>query len=330
MERLAVDLRDERARETPLVGAKGASLAMLVSMGLSIPPGFCVTTLSYADCIGSLQAKMKVPSTGDMRDTAPSREQRAWLRSRLDCAEIPDALWGEVSAALAELGTTSCTIPLRLAVRSSATAEDAPGASFAGQYVTHLNVFHPSTLLNHVRACWASFWSERAYAYRTQMGKDHWASRMAVLIQELVPALASGTVFTMNPLAKSGREAVVEACRGLGKELSSGRTCPDTYYVRTSGDHPIVTRRLAGTQRTMLMPRADGKEGTQVVDVPPNEVGQPILSDTQVSDLVATGLALAERLGYHLDIEWAWCHERMWLLQARPMTGPSLAIHSFH
>jgi pyruvate,water dikinase len=235
-------------------------------------------------------------------------------------AEISVELRREIRAALQDLKMRMHYHPVRTAVRSSATTEDLLGASFAGQYDTYLNVLNEDGIVDGIKRCWVSFWSDRAYLYRARQGFDHWEERMAVIIQELVPAEAAGTLFMANPVTRSLGEAVVEASWGLGELLVGGRVTPDTYYVSISGGSPMIQRKLTRKKRRMLALEA-GVGGTLEIAVPDEKKTSQVLPDQIILELVQQGLFLCKYYGHPCDIEWAWYSNRLTILQARPITS---------
>lgn len=280
----------------PLAGGKAANLGELLRAGQPVPPGFCVTTAAYraAAQAAGLDGVLASIAPGDAHASGPAPEQLASAaRSALLAAPIPTALAAAIRTAYAALG--SAGEPPAVAVRSSATAEDLPEASFAGQQDTFLNVVGEAALLDAVRRCWASLWTERAVAYRAANGIDHRAVQLAVVVQRMVPAAVAGVLFTANPLSGRRREAVIDAAPGLGEAVVAGAVNPDHFVVDTLGGR-VLSRRTAE--------------------------GRPAcLSDDQVLQLARAGAAVERHFGAPQDIEWAFDSEgRLWLLQARPIT----------
>src|SRR5690349_14926590 len=202
----------------PEVGGKAANLGVLLAAGLPVPPGFCLTTAAYrrvADAVG-------------VEPSEPAEQ----TRRRLETAAIPEDITEAVLAAYAGLGgTTGLGGDMPVAVRSSATAEDLPDASFAGQLDTYLNVAGPDALLDAVRRCWASLWTDRAVAYREEHGMEQRPAGIAVVVQEMVDATVSGVMFTANPVTGRRREIVINAAPGLGEAVVSGEVNPDQFTV---------------------------------------------------------------------------------------------------
>lgn len=320
---LVVNLRDKRAASPELVGGKAASLARLLSLHIASPEGFCVTTKAYADHLTALWASVMgrdVPRISRGQSTLDS-EDLADLRNCIMEAEIPVELRQNIKDAFEELKKGMQYNPFRAVVRSSATAEDLVGASFAGQYNTYLNIVDEDGIIDRIKQCWASFWSERAYFYRAKKGIDHWNTYMAVVVQELVPAEVAGTLFMANPVTRNVKEAIVEANWGLGELLVSGRVTPDTYYVDIDGDFPTLKKKLIKKKHHMLALNSTPEGGTSEMVIPGDKSGRQVLPDQAILDLVQQGLFLSRSYGHPCDIEWAWYSNHFVILQARPITS---------
>src|SRR6266700_3578159 len=237
------------ASQLALVGGKGANLGELIRAGLPVPEGFCVTTAAYE--LASRQAEIE-DLLHELAATQASDIDRleqcvATIRERLQAITIPPSLVEALRGAYQQLTATS---PLAVAVRSSATAEDLPFASFAGQQDTILNVITFDALLNAVRRCWASLWNDRAVSYRASNGIDARTVRLAVVVQRMINATVAGVLFTANPLTGRRHQAVIDANPGLGEAVVSGAVTPDHFIVNTNSGE-IVERRL-GEKRLLV------------------------------------------------------------------------------
>src|SRR5918998_5281789 len=223
-------------------GGKGANLGELISTGLPVPPGFCVTTAAYrrtvaeAGLVGAIDDALR-----DVRAEDPGSAEAASARiaALFEDLPLPKDLAEEVLAAYRALGSPP------VAVRSSATAEDLSGASFAGQQATSLNVRDPDALLGAVRHCWGSLWSARAIAYRQRQGFHHNRVAVAVVVQQLAPAEVSGVLFTANPVTGARDEIIINAALGLGEAVVGGLTTPDSFTL----DRATLTVRGRRTGR---------------------------------------------------------------------------------
>jgi phosphoenolpyruvate synthase/pyruvate phosphate dikinase len=299
--------------QVPVVGGKGANLGELSRIeGLRVPAGFCVTTDAFR------RIMMEAPSIDDRLDRlsrlkpdareairAPSAE----IRRTLEGIAIPDDLAAAITRALAWHGEQAA-----YAVRSSATAEDLPTASFAGQQDTYLNVVGSAAILQHVSRCWASLFTERAVTYRMRNGFDHRKVHMAVVVQQMVFPQASGILFTADPVTGNRKVASVEASFGLGEALVSGLVNADVYKVR---DGVVVAKAVATKQRAI---HASPAGGTQEHAIEPERQKQPALSDAQVVRLAQLGRRIEAHFGRPQDIEWCLVDDDFQIVQSRPIS----------
>jgi pyruvate,water dikinase len=314
---LVLGLGDLSASMLPQVGGKAANLGELLAAGLPVPDGFCLTTGAYLQAVEPLGL---AEVHGALQDTpADDLDALARLagkaRSLITAAELPTAVAGEVLTAYRALDG----VPV--AVRSSATAEDLPFASFAGQQDTYLNVIDAVALLDAVRKCWASLWTDRAVAYRASRNIDPGTVSLAVVVQRMVDAEAAGVMFTANPVTGRRREAVIDASPGLGEAVVSGAVNPD-HFVVDSASGNILQRRL-GDKRTAVRPLPGG--GTEYVDqdAPAEQdgLGRACLTDAQIRELAALGSKAEAHYGAPQDTEWALDgNGKLWLTQSRPIT----------
>lgn len=308
-----LDLQDIDQTQVAVVGGKGAHLGELARIdGVRVPPGFCVTTDAFRRIVEgapSIDDRLDQLSrlTPDDRETI--RTLSAAIRRTLERLTIPDELATAITRELARLGERAA-----YAVRSSATAEDLPSASFAGQQDTFLNVVGPAAVLEHISRCWASLFSERAVTCRLRNGVDHRKVHMAVVVQQMVFPQAAGVLFTADPVTSNRKVASVEATFGLGEALVSGRVNADIYKVR---DGDIVARSVATKQRAV---HASPAGGTQEQAIDPARQDQPALSDAQVVELVALGRQIEAHLGRPQDIEWCLVDDGFHIVQSRPIT----------
>ena len=302
----------DRDATLDLVGGKGASLASTSAAGFPVPPGFHVTTAAYRGFLSENQLEAVVQRA--LQDH--SNSALAALRESISSAPIGDELAAELRLAYEALSGVDPAV----AVRSSATAEDLPDASFAGQQDTLLNVRGIDGLLPAIRQCWASLWTERAVYYRERLGIDHQSVAMGVVIQQMLPSEVSGVMFTANPTTGERSQIIVNASYGLGESIVSGQVTPDTYTVRKS-DLAISDLKL-GEKSVQIVAIGGPDAGTRHESVPSAEQGKRALSDDQLRELADLGLRLQRHFGdVPQDVEWAFAEGRLWLLQSRPITG---------
>ncbi len=294
-------------------GGKGLNLARLAQAGLPVPPGFIVTTPAYsafADGLGEPGWTGALVEPLAANDLAGISSISATIRARFVEGVIPEWLASQVVRAYRDAGTPP------VAVRSSATAEDLPDLSYAGQQDTYLNVVGEDALLAALRACWGSLWTERAIAYRARSGIAHETLALAVVVQEMVESEASGVVFTANPVTGRRSELVVDATLGLGEALVAGLVEPDHYVVDSAAG--LITGKSLGGKALSIRGQAGGGTETLREDV----AARQALPDAVILELAALcGRVEALYGGAPQDIEWAWAGDRLYLLQARPVTS---------
>ena len=297
------------------VGGKGANLAELARAGFAVPPGFLVTTDAYHAFVAANHlAEQIVALAREVAGDDPVALDHAseQIRGLFAQGEMPAALAETIVAAYRRLAGSTPDMPV--AVRSSATAEDLPGLSFAGQQDTYLNIVGDAALLDAVRRCWGSLWTARALGYRARNGIAPDDVALAVVVQELIPSEVSGVLFTANPLSGRRAEIVIDASYGLGEAIVSGQVEPDHYVIDPASWQ--ITGRKLGAKALAIVPRAGG--GTDEVA---RTAGEQALPDAQIRDLARTAARVAAHFGSPQDIEWAWANGRMMLLQSRPITS---------
>jgi phosphohistidine swiveling domain-containing protein len=310
-----LDLADIDASMLPAVGGKAANLGELTRAQLPVPPGLCVTTEAYERVAAGagVDDVLAVLAGTPPDDVAALTALAGRVRAALLAAPVPAPVTEAIASGYARLGGTT-DVPV--AVRSSATAEDLPFASFAGQQDTYLDVVGRDAVLDAVVRCWASLWTDRAVVYRATNGIDHRAVRLAVVIQRMVAAEVAGVLFTADPVTGRRRQAVIDASPGLGEAVVSGAVNPDHFVVDTATGR-VVSRRL-GDKRLVI--RAAPGGGTEQVERP--ATGEACMTDVQLRGLAALGELVESHYGRPQDIEWAIdADRRLWLTQARPITN---------
>ncbi len=304
-----------------LAGGKGANLGTLNRAGFPVPEGFVITTAAYdafveGNDIG--EAIIRLASVPRAENVTEFEEVSQRIRALFSAGALPEEMEEEIRAAHERYVRDTHDGQSAFAVRSSATAEDMPGASFAGQQETFLNVRGSWALMEAVRRCWASLWTARAMAYRERQDIEHEAVAMGVVVQAMVPADVSGVLFTANPSTGARDELIVNAGFGLGEAIVSGEVTPDTYVLDRESLEVKETR--LGTKEVMVVP--DDGQRTTTLDVPEARRGEPALSEALLGELGALGVRVEEHFGgVPQDIEWAVADGTVWLLQARPITN---------
>jgi pyruvate,water dikinase len=278
-----------------IVGGKAASLGRLMRWGMPVPAGFVITTAAL--------------DTFAKHNALRPDGERIW----------PESLRAEIARAYKALARKTHRAPL--VARSSATAEDGADASFAGQHLTVLNITTLDGLLDGIARCWASLHSKEAVEYRRTRARDDHAASMAVVVQALVPATASGVAFTMDPVSGDNSVVVIEAVRGLGEGLVAGIVTPDRLSVSRT-NYQVLSHDISTKERQIVPDRAGG---TRVETLASPLAGQPALTDALAAKLARLAAKIEERSGWPQDIEWAVVTDRVYVLQARPVTqaGPA-------
>ena len=308
----AVNLSDIGSDDLDRVGGKALNLGRMLRAQLPVPPGFCVTTAAYRTVVGDrLTEVIAALNAGDDRDNSIDRGRLAErAREIVLAAQVPDDLAAAISARYTALGDD---VPV--AVRSSAPAEDLPGASFAGQQDTYLNVGGTAAVLDATRRCWASLWTERAVGYRATQGIDHADVALAVVVQQMIDAEVAGVMFTANPVSGSRSQLVIDASPGLGESVVSGAVNPDRFILdATTG---AVLEQRVGDKQTAIRSVAGG--GTTTTEVTAS--GEVCLDRAQLDSLVDLARRVTSEYDEPQDTEWAIDADRhAWLTQARPIT----------
>jgi pyruvate,water dikinase len=312
-DRYVLGLKEIDQTQVAVVGGKAAQLGELSRIdGIHVPAGYCVTTNAFRRVMAevpSINERFDQLSNLMPDDSDAIRTLSAEIRGSVEGIPIPDDLAAAITRPLTRLDEQAA-----YAVRSSATAEDLPTASFAGQQDTYLNVVGPAAILQHVSRCWASLFTERAVTYRLRNGFDHRKVHMAVVVQQMVFPEAAGILFTADPITGNRKVAAVEASFGLGEAPVSGLVNADVYKVR---DGEIVAKAVATKQ---LAIHALPAGGTQEQAIDPARQEQPALTDAQVVQLAQLGRRIETHFGRPQDIEWCLADDDFSIVQSRPIT----------
>jgi phosphoenolpyruvate synthase/pyruvate phosphate dikinase len=318
MASFVLSLSDTRAT-LENVGGKGMSLARLARAGLPVPDGFHITTNAYRQFVDANELQPKIlAAVGNLDAAQPAQcdAASASIAGLFATASIPEDLVAEIGAAYRNLCGGPAQTLKAVAVRSSATAEDLPDASFAGQQETYLNIRGIDAVLEAVRKCWASLWTARAIAYRGRQGIAPDSVALAVVVQELVAAEASGVMFTANPINGKRDEMMITAAWGLGEAIVSGSVTPDTVIVDKSS-RGVAFRETADKLRMTVR----NGSGTRDQPVPPSKRKKPVLNNAQTASLAALGLDIEGLYSMPMDIEWTLEGGKFGIVQARPITA---------
>lgn len=313
MNALVLDFQEMDPSQLLLVGGKGLHLGALSKLeGIQVPEGFCVTTVGYQKAIASNQtfhALLDRLAMLQMDDRDQIVEISNKIRQVIMETDIPSDVEQAVTDRLSRFGDEHA-----YAVRSSATAEDLPHASFAGQQDTYLNIIGKASILEHIRKCWASLFTERAVIYRMLNGYDHRQVYLSVIVQKMVFPNASGILFTADPVTGNRKMLTIDASFGLGEALVSGLVSADGYQVKDGG---IVNKRIE-TKKIAIYGRKEGGTETRAID--PDRQGTQTLTDQQILHLARIGRQIEQHFGSPQDIEWGLADDSFYILQSRPIT----------
>ncbi|PTX59963.1 phosphoenolpyruvate synthase [Melghirimyces profundicolus] len=297
----------------PHVGGKGANLGELSKAGFPVPGGFCVTTSAYQEFIATspdMEAFFELLDALDPNDLEPLRKLGERIRSHLQQLEIPAPLRKEVIHAWESVGKESA-----YAVRSSATAEDLPTASFAGQQDTYLNIRGRDELLRHIRKCWASLFTDRAISYRVKNGFDHRQVYLSVVVQRMVNPEIAGIMFTADPVNGNRKVVSIDASFGLGEAIVSGMVSADLYKVKAG---QIIHKNIS-EKKIAIYSLSEG--GTVKKDLPPEQQTKQVLTDSQILRLAELGKRIEKHFGSPQDIEFCIENGKIFVVQSRPITS---------
>lgn len=297
-------------------GGKGASLSELIAAGFAVPQGFCVTAgayLHFAEAAGLDYQVESLLGEADLSDMVAVRNAAERICALANVTPLPDELMEQIGEAYDEL---SAMAGLACAVRSSAVSEDSASASFAGLYDSYLNVRGITDVLDAVRRCYASLWSERAVRYRSLRGGGP-GEAMAVVIMGLVACEASGIAFTAHPVTGARDQVVINASWGLGEAIVSGRVTPDSFVVQK--DSLALLEREIYAKEVAVYPHPDGG-GTIERKLPRDRATAPSLSDDAAREVARVATRVESHYGSPQDVEWGIAGGQLFLLQSRPIT----------
>lgn len=317
MDKKIVDVNELRVDDIPYVGGKGANLGELTSAGFPVPGAFVLTTVAYDYFLDKSGIMGKI--TEELNNIDRSSDQNLMdaskrIRGLFETYDIPDDMKKEIVSCyrmIVPKGTTGF-----VAVRSSATAEDLPDASFAGQQETFLNVNGEEDLFDKIRKCWSSLFTARAIAYREKQGFEHSDVKLAVVIQKMVNSEVSGIMFTVDPHS-GAKNIIIEAGYGLGEAIVGGEVTPDTYVIDKS--KMDITKKRISTQKWKYIRGPDG--GCLKEDIPENEEKKQKIEDSRILEIAEIGRQVEIHYQKPMDMEWCVEGGKAYLVQARPITA---------
>lgn len=308
---MILDFNEIKKEDVLVAGGKGANLGEMTSAKINVPSGFVITSDAYRDFlkVNGIDILIENGIKKSVEDERKLLNEAEHFRGKIKSGKFPEQLENAIREKYFNLRNNT-----RVAVRSSATAEDLPDASFAGQQETYLNVQGIESVLNGVRNCYASLWGNRAVRYRFHQGYDQTSVSIAVVIQEMIESEKSGVLFTVNPVNKKENEMQINASFGLGESVVSGRVTADSYIIDKSGN--IIEVNI-GSKETQII---YGDKETVEVSLNADKRKTRVLNDREILELMKCGLEIEKHYGMPMDIEWAIKNDIVYILQARAIT----------
>jgi pyruvate, water dikinase len=304
-------------KDIPLVGGKGANLGEMTNAGIPVPPGFIVTASAYFDFIEKANLDDKIKSllaTVDVHNSKQLQEVALKVQKVITDASMPKDTAKAIEQAYGKMGKGL------VAVRSSATAEDLPEASFAGQQASFLNIQGEKDVVKAVQDCWASLFGARAIFYRQEQGFEHFKVGIAVPVQRMVQSESSGVMFTIEPNTSDKETITIEAVLGLGEMIVSGDVTPD-HYIVSKKDMKIVSKEIKRQEWKLVKKAgAHGKSDNIKIDLTKEEQARQKISDEDILFLAKIGKTLEEHYDHPQDVEWAKEDDKIYIVQTRPVT----------
>ena len=314
---LVIDFKKVDKGDIPLVGGKGANLGEMTKAGFPVPPGFVVTSVSYWKFLADNHLRTKISELLNSLDVRRSDELARvshQIKEMIIHSPIPEEVSRKIIKSYLELGNNAL-----VAVRSSATAEDLPDASFAGQQDSFLNVVGESNVVDYVRKAWASLFNPRAIFYRVQKNFDHFKVGIAVPVQKMIQSESSGVMFTINPVSQDKSSVVVEAIFGLGEMIVQGSVTPDHYEI-LKRNLEIVKKSVNRQTKIMVKNIKDHKADNEVKSLPARKQTAQKLQDKYIVEVAKLGMDLYQHYFFPQDVEWALEKGKIYIIQTRPVT----------
>lgn len=308
---MILDFNEIKKEDVLVAGGKGANLGEMTSAKINVPSGFVITADAYRDFlkVNGIDILIENGIKKSVDDKRKLLNEAEHFRGKIKSGKFPERLENAIREKYFNHGNNT-----RVAVRSSATAEDLPDASFAGQQETYLNVQGIESVLNAVRNCYASLWGNRAVSYRFHQGYDQTSVSIAVVIQEMIESEKSGVLFTVNPVNKKENEMQINASFGLGESVVSGRVTADSYIIDKSGK---IAQVNIGSKEIQII---YGDKETVEVAVSSDKRKTRALNDREILELMKCGLEIEKHYRMPMDIEWAIKNDIVYILQARAIT----------
>lgn len=302
--------KEIRKNDISKVGGKGANLGEMFNNKIPVPEGFCVTAQAYEKFIelNGIKDELKQLLNIDFENTNELQNASDKINALILKSKFPIDIKNDIIQAYSNL---NCFV----AIRSSATAEDLPTASFAGQQATYLNVKGIDNVIKYVQMCWASLFTARAIYYRETNNFDHMKVLISVVVQKMVNSTSAGVMFTVHPVTNNRNEMIIEGSFGLGELVVSGSVTPDSYIVTKN---PLVIKDIYISEKRIAMYRNEkGENYEKVLD---EEANEQVLNEKQILELAKLGLLIEDHYKYPQDIEWAYENNKLYITQSRPIT----------
>lgn len=326
MKPFVLDFKEIDHSDLSTVGGKGANLGEMTNAGFPVPQGFCISTTAYRTFLQTSSEMDNFYQELDKLQFDDLQKISFWaqqIRAHLMALDIPEDIKQSIIAAWNTAGRSKA-----YAIRSSATAEDLPSASFAGQQDTFLNIIGEGALLQAVQSCWASLFTDRAISYRAKNGFDHRSVLLSVIVQQMVFPEVSGILFTADPVSGHRHTFSIDASYGLGEALVAGLVTADLYQVQKGQ----IIRKQVSKKELAIYPRSTG--GTITKPLTPDKQETQALTDSQILELADIGQQIKNHYGSDQDIEWAWADNQFFILQSRPITSlyplPAVSDTEYH
>ena len=304
-----------------IVGQKGANLGEILSIGVEVPDGFCITTEAYRTFVKATRLDERISDIvlkTKSKDIGQVKENTAQIRKQFSLEKIPFEIFQEIEHVYQQLCERQNFNNISVSVRSSATMEDLSDASFAGQYDTYLNISGLDEIIEKIKMCWASFWTEKSFIYMSDRDLNHLEGFMSVIIQQMVFPEVSGILFTANPVSGNPFEIVIDSSWGLGEAIASGTVTPDRFVV---DEETLTLKNKQIAEKKVLFTNIGYKEGGIVeMDVPFDKRNIPSLVDSKVIELSKLGIFIRQHYKKPQDIEWTFKDGEFCILQTRPIT----------
>jgi len=319
---LILPFKDIDKDDVDVVGGKGANLGEMVSIGLPVPDGFAITIYAYDQFLKENNLVKKIfdiLKTTDVNDPQQLNDASKKINRLIISGKVPENIFREINKNYKKISKR--LKPASVAVRSSATAEDMPGTSFAGQQITFLNVKGESNLIDSVRKCWASLFTPRSIFYRVQNKIDHEKVKISVIVQKMINSEESGVIFSIDPVTNEKDRIVIESIWGLGEMIVQGSVVPDRYVIQKE-TFSILSKEISSQYKMLVR----SKKGVKEKNVKKSLLDKQKIKDEDIIFLAKIADKLQKHYYFPQDIEWAKEGKNIYIVQTRPVTTTEKVI----